>query len=213
MPGGENVGPRDKHGLDRAVAKIDSDRLVSRSCGDELAVSADAGALVEEFDRRALRARRQSGGADRPEGEPQPRGGRQPPLQVQRQAIGRSDVEANAGHQHDAARLRLGVLGLQRLIDRDFAGNVEIMGAGAQARARHRLGGVFERPGAVQNDRDALQRAVDRPGVRETEGAALDPEPAAIRSSLAASRPATIVGTPEAAAVRATCSPTKPVAP
>ena len=95
---------------------------------------------------------------------------------MQREAIGRNDVEADAGHQHDPARLRLGVLRLQRLIDREFAGDVEIMGARAQAGARQRLGGVFERPGAVQNDGDALQRAVDRLGVRQVERAALKAE-------------------------------------
>ena len=48
------------------------------------------------------------------------------------------------------------------------------MGAGAQASFDQRLGGVFEWPGAVQHDRDSIERAVDRGGIVEPEGAPLE---------------------------------------
>jgi hypothetical protein len=52
-------------------------------------------------------------------------------FQVQREAIGRDDVEANAREQHDATGLRLSVPSLNGLVNRDLAGDVKIMGAAA----------------------------------------------------------------------------------
>ena len=95
---------------------------------------------------------------------------------MQRQAIGRGDVETDAGKQHDATGLRFSVLGVKRLEDRDFAGDVEIRNARAETRARQRFGRPLERPGAVENDRRALEHPRRRPNVREAESAALDPE-------------------------------------
>jgi|SRR5271165_188846 len=117
------------------------------------------------------------------------------------EAIGRNYVEADARKQHDAARFRLPVPRLKRLVDGDLAGDVEIVGAGAQAAFDERLGCVFEGPGAVQHDRDIFQRAVDRGGIIEPEDAALEVS-LAIRSSVAAFRPATIVVPSERPAVR-----------
>ena len=120
-------------------------------------------------------------GARRTDGlerEPQPRGGWKPPLQMQRQAIGRNDVEADAGQEHHAARLGRRVPGLKRLVDGNLAGEVEIVGVRAHAAFGEGLGGVFEWPRAVQHDGDVLQRAVDRGGIFEPEGAPLHPGPA-----------------------------------
>jgi hypothetical protein len=121
----------------------------------QLAVAADAVTVVEQFDRRSLRARRQTGGTDRLERESEASGGRQSLLQVQRKAISRNHIEADAWEQHDAAGLRLSVPRLNGLVDRDLAGDVEIVGVGAQATFDQRLGGAFEWPGAVQHDRSA----------------------------------------------------------
>ena len=63
---------------------------------------------------------------------------------------------------------------LNGLVNGDLAGDVEIVGAGAQATFDQRLGGVFEWPGAVQHDRDTIERAVDRGGIVEPEGAPLE---------------------------------------
>ena len=93
---------------------------------------------------------------------------------MQRQAIGRNHVEADAREQHDAPRFRLSVPRLNSLVDGDLAGEVEIVGAGPQAALDERLGGVLVWPGAVQHDRDSVQRAVDGGGIVEPEGAALE---------------------------------------
>ena len=95
---------------------------------------------------------------------------------MEREAIGRNDVEACARKQHDPSRLRFGVPGLKRLEDRDLAGDIEIGNARAEAGAGQRLGGIFERPRAVENRRCALQRLYDRVGAAKTEGAALGAE-------------------------------------
>ena len=94
-------------------------------------------------------------------------------LQVQREAVGRNHVEADAREQHDPARFRLCVLRLHRLEHGDLAGDVEIVGAGAQAGSDERLGGVLEWAGAVQHDRDIFERPVDGGGIVEPEGAPL----------------------------------------
>jgi len=94
-------------------------------------------------------------------------------LQVQREAVGRNHVKPNAWEQHCPAHFRWCVLRLQPLEHGDLAGDVEIVGAGAQATLDERLCGVLEWPGAVQHDRDSVQRAVDRGGIVEPEGAPL----------------------------------------
>jgi hypothetical protein len=143
----------------------------------QLAFAADAVAVIEQFDRRSLCARRQTGGTDRLEREPKASGGRQSLLQVQRKAIGRNHIEANAWEHHDAARFCLCVPRLNGLVNGDLAGNIEIVSADAQAGFDERHGGVLEWPGAVQHDCNCVKPAVDGGGIVETEGAPLKAGP------------------------------------
>src|SRR3984957_20711712 len=63
--GGEHVAPWDPNRVDRPGAKVDRDRPSPGLRTHQLAFAADAVTVVEQFDRRSLRARRQTGGTDR----------------------------------------------------------------------------------------------------------------------------------------------------
>jgi hypothetical protein len=63
---------------------------------------------------------------------------------------------------------------LNGLKNGDLAGDIEIVGAAAQAAFDERLSSVFEWPRAIQHDRDSIQRAVDGGGIVEPEGAPLE---------------------------------------
>src|SRR5271165_1590511 len=142
--GREHVAPRDPNRVDRPGAEVDRDRPSPGLRTPQLSVAADAVAVVEQFDRRSLGSGWQTGGTDGLEREPQAGGSRQSLLQMQRKAIGRNHVEADAREQHDASGLRLSVPRLDGLVNGDLAGDVEIVGAGSQAAVDQRLGGRVE---------------------------------------------------------------------
>jgi hypothetical protein len=97
----------------------------------------------------------------------------QPALETGRQAVGRHNIEADAGQQHHARGLCLSISDRQGLKDRDFARDVEVMDLLLQAGVGHRPRGVGERPGAVQDGRHAADAFLDRGRVVQAEDAVL----------------------------------------
>ena len=64
-------------------------------------------------------------------------------------AVGGHHVETYAGQQGNTRRSRLRIQRVCALEYVDLAGDVEVMGAGAQAGGQHRRGRVDEWPGGV----------------------------------------------------------------
>ncbi len=60
--------------------------------------------------------------------------------------------------------------------DRNLAGDVEVVRAGLEARANHRVAGVDEGAGRVEHERDALERALQRGLVGQIERNGLEVE-------------------------------------
>ena len=77
------------------------------------------------------------------------------------ETIGRHDVKADSRNGDDAGVPDFLTARVDVFEDRDFAGDVEIVRAGAQARGEHRPAGGGERTRAVQHRRDALQIRCD----------------------------------------------------
>ena len=92
------------------------------------------------------------------------------------EAIGGHDVEADAGEQHDARFLRLGVARGEGFEDRDLAGDVEVMRLGADAGVGHRLGRRRERAREVEHGVDRFERGVELRFFAKVEGAPFQTE-------------------------------------
>ena len=77
------------------------------------------------------------------------------------EAVGRHDVEAGAGEQHDACGLGLGVSIGEGLKNGDLAGDVEVVGSGADAGVGDGFGGVAEWASAAEDRGDVCEGGVD----------------------------------------------------
>jgi hypothetical protein len=86
-------------------------------------------------------------------------------VQARGDAIGGHHIEARGRAQHHAGPAGLFVLRMDGFEHVDFAGDVEVVAALAQARGHHRRGGRGKRPGTVQRDGGAVQRTIERGGV------------------------------------------------
>ena len=88
-------------------------------------------------------------------------------LDARRDAVGRHDVETGGRAQHDACLPRRGIARMHGFEHVDFAGDVEVVAALAQACLDHRRRGGRERTRAVQRHGGALQRAIECAGIVE----------------------------------------------
>jgi hypothetical protein len=96
---------------------------------------------------------------------------------VEREAVGRYDVETGARQKHHAGASCVGVARQSALEDRDFSADVEIVRPRRQARVDHRLGRATEWPGAMQDDFDACQPRDQRFRIVEPEDPMLEAVP------------------------------------
>src|SRR5690606_99054 len=90
-------------------------------------------------------------------------------LQVEREAIGRNDVEAGSGEQHDASIGRSRSERRHTFEHVDFARDVEVVRSCAQTAFNHWPIGVSKGAGAVEHDCHVLQSAVEATSVVETD--------------------------------------------
>ena len=105
VPRGREVAERDRHRLPLALAEVDPARLPRRGHRGEDAAPAHEPPAPEPLDRGRRRPPREA--AEAAVGEREPAGPGQPALEVNGQAVGRHDVEAAAGEQHDPGRAGL----------------------------------------------------------------------------------------------------------
>ena len=139
--------------------------------------------------------------------------GRQAVLRFRRQAVGGDDVEPRSRQQRDAGGPRLGVARGERLQHGELAGDVQVVGAGAQASVDERRGGAREWARAVEHHGDPRERRGHRRGIVDGEHARGPSELGGERVHGVACRPPRIAGTPRAAARRAINVPVYPFAP
>ena len=98
------------------------------------------------------------------------------------QAIGRHDVEADAGTQHDARAAGIGILRVGGLEYVDLAGDVEVVRACREAGRDHRRRGRGERARAMQHRTAIRQRVGQRRRIIQAQRAPGQPEFAGQRS-------------------------------
>lgn len=93
----------------------------------------------------------------------------------QGEAVGRHHVHSDTGEQHHARPHRLVVTSAQGFENLDFAREVEVVHAAAEARVDHRFRRAAERAGAVRDGPHAVDTAIDGRCVIEREHTALKP--------------------------------------
>ena len=194
MPGAsvgrEHIAPGQKRRSPRAAAEIDHERFHTRML--EPSFASHEKTVVRQLDHRALCAGRKSGGAAPPERERETRRGGKASLEVHGEAVRRDDVEANPGEQHDSARHGVRVARGEVLVDRDLAGQVQVVRPGAKAAFDDRSRRAHERAGAVEHDAHVAKRIVHRRGSSTLNTRCAVPSAVANRSIAAALRPARI---------------------
>ncbi len=166
---GGDVAPGDRHREARAGPEVDPPRPRPERLRDDCAVPAHARTLLRPFDRRSRRARAHHGQPLESEREMRRIGERFG--EARGQAIGGNHVEADARADDDAGRVRLVAPVFGRKEDVDFAGDVDVMRPRRDARVEHWCKRSRERPGAVGDDGDSVERAARRRRVGEPEHA------------------------------------------
>ena len=170
----DDVAPRDGDGGGREIlGERDGFNLVRRRDLDDPAVLANPAALGQAFDH-GLGGAGTEFAVTRFEGELEMGRRRQLAFQHGRQAIGGHDVEADAGNGDDAGVPDFLAARVDVFEHRDFAGDVEIVRSGAQARGEHRPAGGGERTRAVQHRCDAFKVRRGNRRVGEIEHARFD---------------------------------------
>ncbi|MDT4822994.1 hypothetical protein D3C80_1270950 [compost metagenome] len=91
-------------------------------------------------------------------------------LQGGGQAVGRDDVEASTGQDHDAGRAGCGIARLGRGHDIDLAAQVDIVAANRDAGIEHLCAGCRIGPCAMRHHADPLQCLAAGIGIVQVEG-------------------------------------------
>ena len=141
--------------------------------------------MAHAFDRRARGAGTHRAQSLEPEREMRRVG--QCLDEARRHAVGGNHVEADARTHDDAGRARGVALRLGGQEHVDLAGDVDVMGAGGEARVLHRRERRCERSGAIRDDGDAVERAPGGGRIVEPERAGRQAE---LRGQRRDSRPA-----------------------
>src|SRR4029079_480317 len=141
---------------------------------DNLAVAAHARAAADGFDRGLGSSLAHAGVAF--EAERQMRGIRQRLLQLRGDAVGRHDIEADAGTQHDLRTMRLVFDAVRQLEDFDLTGDVEIVNVRGETALHHRPCRRGERSRAMQDSSHAIECTNQRGVIVEREHCALATE-------------------------------------
>jgi hypothetical protein len=205
---GEYIAPGQARSPDRSLAKIDYARFDSLRRSYQGSSAAHAVAEIHHLDGGFLRAGRQTGRSFGLEGECQVRGGWQAMLQVQREAVSRKYIETGSWQEHDPACLCLGIPPRDSLVNRNLAGDIQVMCPGLQTGINHWLRGIQIRAGAVQHEAISFSALSTLFGFCRSKTRHSRPNSAARGSILAASRPARTGRSPISTAMRAAASPT-----
>jgi hypothetical protein len=83
------------------------------------------------------------------------------------ETIGGNDIESDSRKHDDLLPLGLGIQPTQRFKNRNFSGNVQIVGAGSEAGVGHWQGRVNKGPGTVKDHRDVSEDGVEAVSISE----------------------------------------------